>query len=368
MTFDYNPGRKGWFPAVDEYGEGISKTTNCPCSYIYASFLVVSGCVLGRRIWFRYGTRLYPNQYVCLVGPSGTARKSTAMNLALDASEDVLPPPLRALSTQQGLLSAMAETGGETLVVLDELASMMQQKRRDYATDLIARITELYSCPRSAGTYTRHDSIKVERPFLSILAGSTVEWLQQTLSSYDLLGGLGNRLTFVLGDPRPESATPTSPTYGEVDWERLDSAQGEILWSENGMEVWEHFYSDYMKRQEAASPFARVLAERIPEKILKTAMTIAAWERSSCLDMHIMESAIDWGEYLQECLDRLVPSLAQLENQILSMIERGEDSRQRLFSTLTPTYTTKHLREAIGNLRWLGLITVDGDYIGKIEE
>lgn len=356
---DLTFGRKAWFPAAKDFGDAIGHVSNYPMAYVYALFLALSGHLIGRRAYIRYATALYPNQYVCLVGPSGLAHKSTAMSLSLESLGEQLDatPPIRTLTTSQGLLTAMDNSAGKCLVVLDEIANMTAKKRQDFAADLLSRIVELYACPRTAGNYTRYDPIEVHNTFLTIISGSTIEWLREGLTSGDLMAGFGNRMTFVLGDPRLDQPWPKAPYFDDLEWDRIDGFQGIVRMDEEARERWDAWYARFYERQKEAIPFTRVMSERVPEKILKCCIVQAAWSRSNLIDFEMTERALDWGRYLLRSIEALAPAFQDAEKQILDAITRGIDTKQRLHGSFAHQFPAKRIKEALDYLKWLGYIT-----------
>ena len=371
MAFDYDLNRVGWFGAAQDFASILMPASNYPASYVYALFMALSGHLIGREAYLRYPTRLYPNHYICLVGPSALTHKSTAITLALEAlgGRENEIQTMRSLTTVQGLLISMGEGMGSTLVVLDELATMTQKKKVDYASDLLSRLVELYACPPAAGTFTRHDPIRVTDTFLTIVAGSTTEWLQSTLSPNDLLAGFGNRMTFVLGDPRPEKSWPGAPRWMNLDWDRLQEFEGELRLDENARDVWDDYYQRFTRQQKQSAPFTRTLAERVPEKILKAAIVMGAWYQDLIIGEEILSQAIDWGEYLHECVERLTPTFDAPARRVLKLIQlRHTVNRDTLFRELSHDMSVKRIRECLENLKWLGYITIAKDKITITEE
>ncbi|KKM23915.1 hypothetical protein LCGC14_1610400 [marine sediment metagenome] len=371
MAFDYDLNRVGWFGAAQDFASILMPASNYPASYVYAMFMALSGHLIGRNAYLRYPTRLYPNHYICLVGPSALTHKSTAITLAIESlgglEDDI--QTMRSLTTVQGLLISMGEGMGSTLVVLDEIATMLQKKNVDYASDLISRIVELYACPSSAGTFTRHDPIRVTDTFLTIVSGSTTEWLQSTLSPNDLLAGFGNRMTFVLGDPRPEKSWPGTPKWMNLDWERLMEFEGECRLDEDARDIWEVFYKKFTRQQKKSTPFTRTLAERVPEKILKASIVMGAWYRDTIISGEILAQAIDWGEYLHECIERLTPTFDAPERRVLQLVRlRRTVRRDTIFEELSHDMSVNRIRECLVNLKWLGYTTEHRNEISIVED
>lgn len=362
MAFDYDLKRAGWFPAARRFQDAIGHTSNFPLSYLYAIFLALSGHVLGRKASIRYASTLYPNSYVCLVGDSGIHHKSTAINLGMEALGEELAadfPPLSSVTTAQGLLIAMENAGGSGLVKLDELATLLTKKKQDFAADLLSRIVELYACPAQAGTYTRHDPIEVHNTFLTIISASTVEWLQASLTASDLMAGFGNRMTFVLGDPRKEKDWPQPPDFDEIDFTVLTDFNAKCTLDEFAHEMWRDFYTKFQGRQKKAAAFVRVLAERIPEKVLKNCVVQAGWNKNAIIGTPTLEGAIDWGWYLYDCVERLTPSFEQGESQVLAEIKAGVSMRQDLYKRLNHRLDGEKIKRALDALRWFGFIKED---------
>lgn len=366
---DYDFKRAGWHWAAKQFADGLKDASSYPLSYLYATWLALSGHMLGRRVFMYFPRRLYPNHYICLVGPSAQGRKSTAMALGYEAIEDLcrFAPPLRAVTTSHGLLQAMTEQGGTTMVMLDELSAMTSKSRMEFGRDLVQRLTELYDCPKTAGTYTKQNPITVYDPFLSILSASTVEWIQATVSASDMMGGLGNRMTFVLGDERPTMAWPGRPHH-TLDWTILHLAEGEVQPTEECRDLWTAWYTEFDRNQRKSSPFLRTLAQRIPEKVWKTALTMSAWDGQPYITDASLEMAMDWGEYLLDTLRQLVPAFEDHEKQVFHAIVEGYDSKRSLYTLLRHRMHSGQIQQAIRNLTWMGAIVNEEDwYAAKVD-
>lgn len=359
---DFPLNSKGWFFAAGEFAESVAHSSNFPYSYAYGVFLALSGHLIGRRAFIRYATPLYANHYVALVGPSGLVHKSTAVSLGLESLGSLrsLVTTLPSVDSVQGLLKAL-DDNGPIMLVLDELSTLAHRNKQDYAAGLIARITELYGCPPRVGNYTLHTRIEVNEPFLSLVGNSTIEWLKTTLTAHDLMGGFGNRMTWVLGDPRPVNPWPKDPIYEGLDWPSLLKFEGQAHLDEQAEDVWRSYYFQFSERQRASIPFIRVLAERIPEKVLKCALVMCAWRKTLLIDEEMLCRAITWGDYLYECIEALAPSFENVERQVLACIENGHTTKRRLFGALSHEIPVKDIRLALDNLKWLGYIKQSED-------
>ena len=360
--FDYALTNAGWFPASVRFAEALIPASNYAYAYIYATFLTLSGHLMGRNAYIGYATELYPNFYTCLVGGSAVSHKSTAMNHGLkslgEAGEGLRR--ITSLTTTAGLYNSMKSGDGSCLVHLDELANLLDKANRAYSEDVIETVTELYGCPKLAGNFTKVSPVEVHDTFLSILSGSTVEWLQRSLDMSKLMGGFGNRMTFVLGDPRTPNDWPGMPEFeGLANWHNLFKFEGEVVLDQDARAFWSDFYADFTKRQNVSTPFFKTMAERIPEKVLKTVLVEAAWEGIHVVDQEMLGHAINWGQYLYRCLEELGPSFEDAEKQVLQAIEKGYHTTPQLFGYLQHSLGVRRLRDAMSNLKWLGLVEED---------
>ncbi len=363
---DYDLTRPGWFHEARTFAESVAHVSNFPLAYALGVFSALSGHLMGRKVSLRYGMPLYANHYICLVGESGSHHKSTIMHLGLEALGDWLDeiPPLRSAITAQGLLQHMQQGDGSAIIVLDEIATLLQQKKKDYAADMISRLLELYTCPARADHTVKKDPIVVTNAFLTIISASTMEYLRNGLTVQDLMAGFGNRMTFITGDPRTEQPWPGKPVFEDLAWHRLAKAEGEILLDADARTLWEQYFNGLTRLQRDYTPFLRSMCQRLPEKVLKMAMVRATWAGTHTIDAEILEGSIDWASYLQEGIESLTPAFEDAEQLVLQAIKDGYRTKPRLFGKLTNIFTTSRLREALSNLNYLGLLAkeVNGEY------
>ena len=369
--FDYHLERAGWYDVADDFAQVVGPVSNYPMAYVYGMFLAVSGAVLGRSTWINYAGDLYANQFICLVGASGSHHKSTAMKNAIktlgeERTVDGIYQPISSLTTSAGLLLMLKNNFGQGLVMLEELADMTRKGRQDYAFDLMSRLVTLYDCPPVATNSTKVDPITVEYPTLTLTSASTQEWLRSSISNSDMLAGFGNRMSWILGDPRPIKAWPVKIEMEDFSprWQQLEKFSGEVILDDRARDLWEHWFAGYMRKQAAASPFMQTMAERVPDKIVKAALVSAAWHNTHVVDEGLLEGAVDWGDYLIESLEKMLPSFGNVEERVLATIKDGDNTKGALHSALKHEVNGDTLQRALKTLEWLNLIL----YVGSSYE
>lgn len=94
---------------LNDYMRMVEETESPRLMHVWAALSGMSAC-LGRRCWFPFGPmRIFPNQFVVLVGTPGT-RKSTAMGIMkrqLRKSTGIRFAPADTAGQRQGLVEAM---------------------------------------------------------------------------------------------------------------------------------------------------------------------------------------------------------------------------------------------------------------------
>ena len=197
-----------------EYLAYASPTTDAPQPYHLFAGLVVLSALLGNRVSIPFGPQaLMPNLYVVLIGRSTFSRKTTSITIAQGIlrrfeGTHVLPSEFSPELFLEKLGRAPAG-----LLIYPEFSRALAAFRRDYMAGMVERLTELYDCPPQYSRELRGgNKIEIERPVVSILAGSTLEWLQRQMGEDDVRGGFFPRFLFVPEAPKDRSlALPPPP-------------------------------------------------------------------------------------------------------------------------------------------------------------
>lgn len=217
--------RKAWTLPVAQYCDAVGESTEAADAYHYASFYTVVGSLLGRTVYTRKGRTTYPNLFTVLVGRSG-ARKGTAMSRAVEFLDDIDPRVyvLSSFDTRQGYAFECAAHQRELkaqavnfehreLLQLEEFRSLIEQMRKKETQDIPAALCKLYDCPRSYANRSKSGQETkdvIEAPTFNILGGTSYTYLEN-LSLADIEGGLGNRICWIPGDPKPRKDDPPDP-------------------------------------------------------------------------------------------------------------------------------------------------------------
>jgi hypothetical protein len=169
---------------------------------------------LEQKVWVNLGTPLYPNLYTFLIGEPGLG-KSRAIMAASALARDALPEMFFGSTsmTRASLSDHMNEAKRfianipfapieyhSLVIVADEFSVVMDQ----YDTALVAALVEFYDCnPYSEGRRVANIRIKVQRPQLNMLTGSTPSNLLNTLRDHVWDQGLMSRVIMIYSADRP---------------------------------------------------------------------------------------------------------------------------------------------------------------------
>lgn len=187
------------------------RLTDAPLAFHLGGGLAVLAAAVGSNIfWYGGGARpQWPNLYVLLIGPSGI-RKSTAVDLPTTPLAQALPGSIldKEFSPEQFIRNLQAQPAG--VIKESEFSSLLERMKSNYMGAMKQRLTDLYDCHEEytrsiQGMSGKGEKISIDRPALSILGASTLDWLVESLTETDMRSGFMPRfLIFTSSDREPE--------------------------------------------------------------------------------------------------------------------------------------------------------------------
>jgi len=185
-----------------------NEPTEVPGIYALWTGIFTVAEMMGRECFLDQGHFVvWPNMYVILVAGSAVCRKSTAVRIGLSFIKKV-DPPVKILSqrmTGEALISALSgiKIQDKTKIideavgcfVNDELSTLID--KNSFNTPLISILTKLYDCDDFDYETKARGAERVKNPCLSILGGSTPEWIKGAMPIHAIKGGFTSRFVFV---------------------------------------------------------------------------------------------------------------------------------------------------------------------------
>lgn len=366
-------------------------TTEVPDEFHLWSCLSMIGAAVSDRVWFEKfkGSKLAPNLYVILVGPSGIG-KEIAIRTASKFLEKVPRVNLyrgkvTAPSLIDYLCSEQKTEAGDWLpqntklfLVTPELAMSVGVGGK--ADDFVKFMTEIYSGDYTLREGTRmHGQKRIENPCVNWLAGTTRQWLFDSVSKEAILSGFFARIGYVEARYNLEKRV-TEPSY-PLDYKEvtdyigayvkaLTRLEGVFTMSEQAKEMRAQWY----KNRPAPDDEALLPSwKREDDFILKLAMVLSL---ADGMDLVIDKRHVMKAQQLSRGIQKKMPTL-----MIAAMSPREADGLQFVAKVLEENERLPHstllriagnrgimafqLREIMDTLRQQNLVEVVPQGYGK---
>ncbi|MFC2033709.1 hypothetical protein ACFLUB_04265 [Chloroflexota bacterium] len=354
-----------WRGLFRDYQDMVAPTTEAADAFHYAAFLQVFGCTIGRRLHVYHAGRQFPNFYTCMVGRSGLTRKDTTWSrgeavlndLHVYSEDDPSPPfkAVRGLRSAEGLLDELAGDRKVRLIMLGEILSLFAKASQQSLSNIIPALTEFYDMKDVINPPVHQKDVKPARePFLSIMAGTTQDWLQKALTERDIYGGFANRWCFFYGvpkDPMPNPPKVDTDNRNKLvqdlnqirDW--TDSVpNGEITISDEANTLFKDYYMEYYHHCQQTGLIPTLIV-RIQDFVWKIALLYAADTMSGTISRDHLEAAIGVGNYLEASVAEVFANFGA---------SRGKQDETRVYEYLKSFGNPIPYRDVYRNLNLSG--------------
>ncbi|MDP3150248.1 MAG: DUF3987 domain-containing protein [Ignavibacteria bacterium] len=243
IRFNLNLLHSSTFKRMVQYLDSISGS---PLEYLIGGTLAALSGATGKFVFFDItkSLKIYLNVWVILIGKSTIMKKTTALNYCkedlqrienisysnhkrvlanyeqeiIDAKEQhrkiEMPKPVRDynLFPQDSTIESLAEilsTSKRGLLVHSEFGSFLNAFNKSYNSDGKQFFTNLYDVPEwyEVSRITKGNTI-LERPYLSILAASTIDWVKEFSGETDLRSGFFARFLYVIRNTNDKEYIP----------------------------------------------------------------------------------------------------------------------------------------------------------------
>src|SRR5262245_32079430 len=233
-----------------EYRELVGPTTEAPDAFLWGALAGALSFLLGQDARFPWGAGFQPpTLLIALVGTTGKARKSTAIDdvlhivvESLRARGDELmgePDPTDVVvgsGSGEGFAASLADrkfrrdtdhkddparvqTGRRVLFVIHELGGLLGKVERGQAGNMLDFLLGCFDARPKWTHRTRNvdDEIQMTNATGVVLAASTATWLVDQLSDIHVMAGFANRFLWLSGDRKqPLPYRPQIPHDGQV--------------------------------------------------------------------------------------------------------------------------------------------------------
>ena len=295
------------------------------------------------RVYYRKFAweKLSPNMYVFLVGPSGLG-KGGALGFAMQFRNPSMPLQYGAC-THKSLVDKMATPTEhfpephKLYIVQAELADAIGSG--PLADAFVKAMTDWYN-PSSVDfdeTTRTHGEKSFPPPCLNWLAGTTSEWLGQTVDPKAMMSGFFGRVAIAPGEYRFEDRVYDPSKYTPADYddlllyvynrlEALNMLEGEFKMTQDARELDEYWYDN---RPPPPSKLMAPFWRREHDLTLKIAMILSLCEGTDLIiKKHHVMRAQEEVRFARLSIPRIITEATQSKGQEKMQLVRDHMARR----------------------------------------
>ena len=366
-----------WRGVFSTYREVVGPTTEAAEVFLWGALAAGLAVLVGRTFRLPWGpSALYANLVVALVGETGKARKSTALDDVHDLVIEPLkpapqaegePPVFEVVSgsgSGEGFVDAIADrewedaakakhvqTGRSAFFIIHELAALLEKARRGQAGNMIEFLIRLYDAPMTWTHRTRTKPVTMTGSLGVVAAATTTAWLVETLGDSDVMAGLANRILWLTGGRgqavarRPAIPEEGSRRIREQAQEVLDAVRGQTARLTAGADALHAAIYQIEYDRDPESEVAAAATARSDSIALKLALLLAAADQTAEIDVDHIGTAWEIVAYSNATAAGIV---ARIHEQTLREAEeRVRAAACRTAAKNGGTFTKRAVRQRV---------------------
>lgn len=319
----------------------VEKTEPVPLFKIWAGISAIAAC-LQRKCFTCWDKRIFPNQYIVLIGPSSCG-KNTAMSPVTEMLTDIGIPLAPNSVTREKLIRNLRKSTTNIIdpisekpilhssltIISDELSVFLGVHELKFLNDL----TDWYDCGRGrSGTWTYETATQGEHEILgiwvNILGGMTPDSLQESLPKGAIGGGFTSRIMFVYSPGREIQPVPfmflaDHSLYEDLvfDLTQINAMVGQFTFDESFVDMMTDWYVAQRKNPPQLGKEFEGYIGRRPTHMMKLCMALSASRGSS---MQITTEDFQRALLLLEETERVMPNVysAYGANELAPILNR----------------------------------------------
>lgn len=253
---------------MDYFNDYLEYVGDSEAPMIYHRWVSIAivGALLCRSIYLPFGhSKIYPNQYLQLMGAPGT-RKSTAISIGKRLMKEVgyhrfapdrmskerflmemMPPEMDDLDEDIEML--VMDKPAEIFVVAEEFGDFMGMNNMEFLT-MLTKLwdnMETYTHPKIHGK-----SVEVFQPTVNILSGNTVQGLALTIPPEGLGNGFLSRVLFIYAEETGIKITFPIPPDDSLlkglseHLMKVKELKGEVTIHKDARHILDRMYKEYI--------------------------------------------------------------------------------------------------------------------------
>ena len=375
---------------ISSYVNAITPITEAPDAYVYWSAISVVSAVLKKKVWIQRGTfKVYPNQYIILVGPPGVG-KGTAMHPAHAFIKEYKPELSNYLSdriTAPEIISRLAAgfqtqsiVNGHVVTATESTACIMATElstflgSSDWMTSFLCDTwdrSKFEYGTKNKGSYAIKDMC------VSLIGACVPDFIRRingkTSSAEAINSGFTARTIFVFANEKSKKLpwpTQLKDTNGgadtitnlRYDLEQIAQVNGEYTFTQEAIDTFNQWYAK-LGATDTDSDVVRHFKSRQDVHVFKVAMCLAAASNDKLvIDRWCLFTAIQLVQGVLDTLDITFrgvgeSTLSEATAKVQTYLERkGIATRAELVRDNARHATMEDLDRIILTLHTIGLV------------
>jgi len=312
-------------------------TAEAPKSYILLTAMAFTGAALGRRCYMDQDVhKIYPMLNLLLIGPSGIG-KSTSLGLGRQMLEQLdLPtrPQLIIGAPTPEKLHEDLVANPHAILIASELAAFFSKQR--YMEALVPMVTELLDYRPIERRTRMRGIVRVEEPAVTVVGGSTQEWLQEQLPDSATTGGFLARFLIINELHRSQRVPLPGTAMGrglrkEIDQLRMttlgnfkhliEGAPAVVGFrSYSDSDTFSLWYANHKPPTGHLAPFAA----RSREFVLRLSLLVALSRLHTSIEAADIDAAVTIYSYCEARLQEVVVPMSQQGKLLMAVLQAVE--------------------------------------------
>lgn len=371
----------GWLREYCDFSSGLEACTR----FRFFTACCVLGAAINNKVWIHRGDsdllpKLFPNPWVLLLAPPGRGHKTSTINMGVNILQQACPE-VRLIAdkiTPEGLVKALSAPDSKEMVRIGPRDATGLVKapelsvffgKQTYNVGLVQLVTDLYDYREewSSETIGRGKTV-LKNNCISVLGGSTPDWLQTMLPQDAFEGGFLPRFvivempsTYFKREPKPKKPKGASLERIVQGLRIFAQFRGEMSWTCEGDECYVQYYKNLIPTGDKQHD---AYMERSVEQVIRVAMLLAIAEGSMQVGDHHMTKSKELLDFLMQetnpRIDRLVthPRMALVQELEDILRQHTSINRQKLLNKVYRSLTggESQFNEAIRILMLTGKV------------
>jgi len=329
------------YPDIGWLKDYLNYTTFCaaPLPFHFFTGLAILGSAIRRDAWIPFGrNNTYGALYIVLVAPPGVCYKSTAINIGVDLlRESELVTVIAGRATPEGLSDILSTTPEEekkdaiAMICASELYRFLAGHNTPANNQIVSALTSWYDAQDVDDdiTITRKQRL-LHNIAISLLGGTTLEWLVESLPRHVFAGGFMSRIIFVAQEYTDRVMSISPPDDPLLRLKLLEDLQeikekfkGPREFTPEAFQCYDRWFHKQHKKLRESEERIADFYQRRADHVRKISLILAANSCREAIEACDVQGAIEVLEALDPALDSIItPISLGDQGQDLDLIRR----------------------------------------------